>query len=70
MKRCKNCKSPFEPVNARNVYCDKCKKRGNRGMRFYHAKHGEGINVGIKASCLRKYSTQLKKEVLDGTEKT
>lgn len=39
-------------------------------MRFYHAKHGEGINVGMKASALHKYSTQLKKEVLDGTEKT
>ena len=39
-------------------------------MRFYHAKHGDGINVGMKASGLRKYSIQLKKEVLNGTQKT
>lgn len=69
MKRCLNCKKIFEPVNSRNKYCSDCKKTGNRGMRFYHSNKGDAINIGMKASCLRKQSTQFKMEVLDGPEK-
>jgi len=70
MKRCGNCQKQFNPVNIREKYCDKCKGKGDRGMRFYHSKRGDGINISIKASCLKKRSTLLRKTVQDGPEET
>ena len=70
MKKCGNCQRLFDPVNARNKYCGRCRKKGDRGIRFYHSKQGDGINIGIKVSNLKKRSTILRKEVRNGLEKT
>lgn len=70
MKRCLNCQRMFNPVNTRHKYCPDCQGHGNRGMRFYHANKGDGINVSIKASCLKKRSTILRKVVQNGSEET
>jgi len=70
MKRCSNCQKHFNPINTREKYCDRCKGKGDRGIRFYHANKGDAINIGIKVSSLNKRSTLLRKVVQNGSEET